>query len=166
MADIVICDANILIDLVSAEKGELFVKALISYFGKIIVPSFVIQEVHSITLQQAIEYGLVIEDVPIEYIYSDYSDMPEGLSFPDKIILKYVREKKWDCITNDKLLRTWCKKEGVNVYWGLQAIIILVREHLVAKEDAIRLGEDIHKYNKSITRDILSTFISEVRACK
>lgn len=165
MADIAICDANILIDLVSAEKGEVIIKALVRYFGKIVVPDIVIQEVHAITVEDAAGFGFTIEPVPFEYLTTDYSDMPSGLSLPDKIILRYVREFKWDCITNDRLLRTWCQKEGVNVYWELQLVIVLVQEHIITKSEALALGDDIHSYNKAITDKVIEDFREKVLNC-
>jgi hypothetical protein len=63
-------------------------------------------------------------------------------------------------------MRSKCEEEGVELFWGLQLMVILVEKGRLTKEAAIKAGEKISGSNARITAKNLKEFINKINAVK
>jgi rRNA-processing protein FCF1 len=149
-ATVCICDANVLIDFIEADEDILHELTL--YWTKVYVPTRVLHEVKELSPERAEALGLHIIETPIELVAS------AGLSGPDCACLHFVLTEGWTCITNDKLLRRACQREGGTVVWGLEMLLILVKAGQITAARAGGVAEKVSVLNPEITPFILDTF--------
>ncbi|MFA6844862.1 MAG: hypothetical protein WCR02_03975 [Sphaerochaetaceae bacterium] len=154
MAEIAICDANILIDFIKADRKV--IAKITELYEKVNVPDIILHEVGVISEQESAELGLTIVETPLEL------EEIAGLSYQDRTCLYYVREKKWDCLTNDCLLRRHCKDAGGTVVWGLELILKLLDAKLITKVKAEKMARTINKVNPEINDKVLAGFLLEL----
>lgn len=100
MAVIAICDANILIDYSKSDIS--IIKKISEYYEEVCVPDIILQEVGIISDEEAKALGITIVETPLEL-----EEVP-SLSYQDRTCLYYVKQNKWECLTNDKALRKHC----------------------------------------------------------
>lgn len=68
------------------------------------------------------------------------------------------------CITNDGALRKSCKKEGVEVRWGLELMVELVGLGKLDGAEAESVAREIQAVNPTHISDVLiAKFIGELR---
>ncbi|MBN1523866.1 MAG: hypothetical protein JW904_05245 [Spirochaetales bacterium] len=151
-----VCDANILIDYVTAD--EAIIKELCTYWKKVLVPDFVLHEVKLISADKAEQLGLTIIETPL----LDLQRLP-GLSLQDSACLYFVRENHAVCLSNDVKLRAMCIKENVETVWGLEMLLFLVKEKQITKTRAKNIARGIHKINALIIIDVLSDFMEKMK---
>jgi hypothetical protein len=154
MAEIAICDANILIDFVKADKQV--IAKIAELYEKVNVPDIILHEVGVLSEQEATNLGLTIVETPLEL------EEIIGLSYQDRTCLYYVREEKWDCLTNDCLLRRYCKDAGGTVVWGLELLLKLVNTKLITKSKAEKIARTINKVNPEINDKVLTEFMTKL----
>ncbi|MDD2233190.1 MAG: hypothetical protein WC117_09920 [Sphaerochaetaceae bacterium] len=68
MDDIAICDANILIDFLSASNGKIAISAISSLFSNIYVPDVILAEVSMLSEIEAKELKLKIIETPLNEV--------------------------------------------------------------------------------------------------
>ena len=155
MAVISICDANILIDFSKADKQ--IIHYICEYYDEVYVPDVILLEVGVISFEEAEALGLKIVESPLEL-----EEIP-GLSRQDRTCLYYVNKNKWTCLTNDKLLRKHCIEVGGTVVWGLELILLLVKDSFINKEYAEKIARKIHEGNPEINQTILNSFLTKLK---
>jgi rRNA-processing protein FCF1 len=149
-----ICDANVLIDFVKADEGVLAMLA--GYWESIFVPDVVLSEVRQLSEDSARSLGLTIIETPL--------GLPEvpGLSYQDRACLHLAMKEGWVCIANDRLLRSECRRRGVETVWGLEMLLLLVGSGALAAPRAKRVATRIHGDNPQITQKVLEDFLGEL----
>lgn len=125
------------------------------------IPVDIFGEVEQLTETKLKRLGLTLFE-PGEKSYSDAGSMNNGCSFQDRVCVLEAKENGWSVITSDKAMKNWCTREGIPSYWGLQVMLNLVEEGLLAKIDAIETARRIQDSNAMITEDILKDFIDKL----
>lgn len=157
---IVITDANILIDYAKADKK--IIKLLVRLFKEVRVPFEIMKEVNGLSVSQAESFGVVVYYSEPD-IYYRAANADNGISFQDNICFLDADKFGWSLVTNDRQLRQECEKVSVSVFWGLQVLIIMVKEKLLTRRDALKAGEKIYNDNPRITREILGDFKKKIK---
>lgn len=157
-----IMDACVLIDFIKADRTVL--ELVVKHVGPLHVASPVVDEVHEIEDEnELVELGLIIVEPEIEDAFT--AAAPSGpTSFQDRLCLLSARRHDFICVTNDKNLRQLCKKEGVEILWGLELLSELHKAGGIPGKEAETIARAIHASNpKHITAAILSRFINIIR---
>ena len=155
MAVIAICDANILIDYSKSDIS--IIKKITEYYEEVCVPDIILKEVGIISDEQAKALGITIVETPLEL------EEVSSLSFQDRTCLYYVKQNKWECLTNDVALRKHCEAVGGTVVWGLQMLLKLVEADLITVTYAEKIARKIHQLNPEITDIILQNFLDKLQ---
>ena len=150
-SEIVICDANVLIDF--AECGSVLIGALPRLFNKVFVPYLVMFEVQNISEQELIALGIEMLETPIE------APQNKGLTIEDWACFLAVQEKKCACITNDRKLRSVIQKAGYKAFWGLETLMKMCEARILSKAQTKRFGIRICERNPYITDDVKNAFL-------
>lgn len=156
--DSLISDANVLIDFAAADLEVL--EILARSLGRIHVARDVLREVKALSEAEALRLGLFICEPSLEEIM-EASTRGGALSARDKLCLAMARKRGWACLTNDQLLRKKCAEAGVTRVWGLEALLIAVRNGQLTRTRATKTAQQIHRNNPHhITADIVSRFLA------
>lgn len=155
-----IIDANVLIDYLEADMAVL---ALLSRnIGQLYLARSVFDEIVGLTESTARKNKITIVTPSLELAIQAAAKRGR-LSYQDHETLLIAKENDWECITNDKLLRQECSKEGVRFLWGLEPMKTLVAGRHLSKTDAKKIANMIHVENsRYITSDILKKFIEQI----
>lgn len=145
-----ICDANVLIDYVTADEDV--IRELVKYWGTVHVPTRILHEVRELPMDRAKDLGLTIIETPLTL------PSAPGLSGPDRACLHFVISEGWTCIANDTLLRREYKRRGGKVVWGLEMLLKLVSVGQITNARAMGIAEKIGALNPEITVRILAEF--------
>lgn len=156
---IVLTDANVLIDYVKADR-ELF-HLLCSLFKSVKVPFDILNEVNELTLKQAQEFTIDVY-YPEPETYFEASNEVKRISFQDHVCFIDAKKYGWAVITNDKSLKEYCNLEGIETFWGLQVVMLMVEEYLLTKRAAVKIAKTIVKNNPRIHEDVLRDFEEKV----
>ncbi|MBN2863891.1 MAG: hypothetical protein JXN62_12050 [Bacteroidales bacterium] len=154
-----ICDANVLIDYVLSDEDVLREIAL--YWKDLLVPDCILQEVSQLTLERAEALGITILATPLKDIKK-----LKGLSLEDSTCLYYVESLSAVCISNDTVLRKYCQDKGYTVIWGLEMLLLLIKEKKITKARGLDVASKIHECNPEITSDILKSFVKKCKSIK
>ena len=159
-SDLLILDANVLIDYCSAERTIL---TLISqHVGRIHVPTLLLEEVQSLDIGECERLGLNVFEPETEMVFAAGKRRP-GLSYCDHLCLLLAKQKAWTCVTNDGKLRRECGVEGVPVLWGLEPLIALVEMGQIAATEAKKVARAIQAENPFyITEAIIRRFFRRI----
>ena len=72
-------------------------------------------------------------------------------------------KREWlGCATNDKQLRGQCEKDGVEVIWGLEVMVLLNKEGYLERIEAEKTVEKIGVTNRYISKDLIKQFIAKL----
>jgi len=159
----VITDANVLIDYLVTDKKIL--KLIPGLFKEATIPIDVLKEVEQVTAKQITACGFTVY-YPDPDTYYKAANSENGLSFEDNICIIDSKTNGWGIITNDTKMRSKCEEEGVELFWGLQLMVILVEKGRLAKDEAITAGEKIEVSNPRITKTDLKRFKAKINAIK
>jgi predicted nucleic acid-binding protein len=163
--ELLIIDANVLIDFCKTDANVL--RLVTGHVGKVHVAEPVLAEVKQLDRVTAEGHGLHVVQAELPLLKeAAAAAVRSPLRFQDWICLLLAKEKSWTCITNDKRLRTECETRTVQVMWGLQLLLRLVERRALPAKDAIELAEAIHRVNRRIARDVVDTFIRNVKKVK
>lgn len=154
-----ISDADILIDFCNGDKKIL--STLAKQFCEIYITPEVLEEVEQLSKAEAKKLGLIIIEPELKQ-YEESSKKGGPLSREDKLCLIVARDKGWVCATNDKKLRQECEKQGIEIVWGLELILILFRDGKITKTQAEEAAWKIHKTNLRITEEVVEEFIEKL----
>ena len=155
----IISDANVLIDYVKANKKILHLA--VKHLCDIYVPVPVLREVKDISRSELEKLGIIIFDPTLAQI-NQAAQKPFGLSFQDQLCLLIAKENSWVCATNDKQLRGQCEKDGVEVIWGLEIMVLLNKEGYLERIEAEKTVEKIGTSNRYISKDLIKKFIAKL----
>ncbi|MBO7485609.1 MAG: hypothetical protein J6T84_06060 [Spirochaetaceae bacterium] len=155
MAIVAICDANVLIDYSKSDIS--IITKIAEYYEQVCVPDIILQEVGTISDEEAAKLGITIVETPLEL-----EEIP-SLSYQDRTCLYYVKKHKWTCLTNDKALRKNCIEAGGTVVWGLEMLLKLVDIDLITKTHAEKIAKRIHQVNPEINDEILQDFMAKLK---
>ncbi len=151
-------DACVLIDYVKAERK---LPGLISaHVGPVYVLSVILEEVRDIKNKDELHnLNLIIIEPEIEDAYLAF-EKKSSISFQDRLCLLTAKRNNFICVTNDKELRRQCKRNNVEVLWGLQLIAELHKTGGISAESAIKTALTIHHNNPmQINKKIVTDFI-------
>ena len=156
--DALVCDANILIDFCDEDRELLSVisREVIALH----VPVPILSEVDQLDIETAENLGIVIEDIPLEYL--DEERRLSGCSKQDSACYHLANEKGWGCATNEKQLKKHCDKHRIPVVRGLRLILAAVEKGAVARKRAEQAGKGIIAANGWIKPEVLQAFIEEL----
>ena len=101
--------------------------------------------------------GITIVETPLEL-----EEVP-SLSFQDRTCLYYVKQNKWECLTNDKALRKHCEAVGGTVVWGLQMLLKLTEANLITVAHAEKAARKINQANPEINERVLNEFLTKLK---
>ena len=154
---ILIVDANVLIDYLRADEQILVLAS--RQLGPVRVVRDVVDEVAGLDDDRCAALGLIIVEPTTPQIIAAGASPLNALSFPDKLCLQLAQENHWTCVTNDKALRQACTEGAVDIVWGLQMMLLLIKANGLTANTAIAVAEAIHASNPThITAAILADF--------
>ena len=157
---LLIIDANVLIDYALSDASVLTLAA--RHLGTLFVPRVVLEEVTQFSEADCDALGLTLVDESFDILASAAAEQG-GLSFEDHVCLLMAKQEQWTCVTNDKRLHTECRREGVDVIWGLRLMIELVRAEGLEQETAMEIAQLIHEFNpRHITAEVLASLEEEL----
>lgn len=156
----IISDANVLIDYVKANKKVLHLA--VKHLCDIYVPIEVFKEVKDITRNELEKLGISIFEPTLGQVINA-AKRPFGLSFEDQLCLLIAKEQGWVCATNDKQLRGQCDKDGVEVIWGLEIMVLLNKEGYLDRAEAEKIAEKIGENNRYIGKELVKKFVAKLR---
>jgi rRNA-processing protein FCF1 len=151
----VITDANILIDYCNVNKNILKIFASVY---EVYVPLPVLAEVNNLTEKEAPRLGIKLLDTSFENITMAMS-LDIKCSLEDKICFITAKNDGYICATNDNKLRNECVRADIEVLWGLEIMLILVKNKHLSKKEAIETAEMIGVRNKQISKNIIEEFV-------
>ncbi len=158
---LLILDANVLIDYAKSEPDILRLTS--KHIGRINVPSVIFDEVEDLILSQIGPLGITLIEPDGELLIRAANRI-RGLSFQDRICLFMAKSKPDSvCVTNEKLLRKICKRENVEVLWGLQLMLLLVQKGVLTDKQALKIARKIHALNPFITDQLIQRFSDKLR---
>lgn len=159
----VITDANVLIDYLVIDKKIL--KLIPGLFKEATIPIDVLNEVEQITESQVKAFGFTVYyPEPDTYYKAVNSD--NGLSYQDNICIIDCQKNGWGIVTNDTRMRKKCTEDGLELFWGLQLIVMLVEKGRLSKDEAMTASEKIEESNPRITKRDITKFKSKINAIK
>ena len=163
--ELLIVDANVLIDFCKTEKSVL---ALVTkHIGKVHVAEPVLAEVNGLDRARAASLGLNVLDVEFSKMSrAAVASVGSPLSFTDWLCLHLAEENGWTCVTNDKRLRSECEARKVEVLWGFQLLLRLVARRAMKPAEAIRIAEAIRLINRRIPEAVVTEFMRKVSRIK
>lgn len=155
-----IADANVLIDYAKTSPAILGLVA--KNVGPVYVAADVLEEVEQLDVAQCLAIGLQVVEGNLAQL-TEAAQRGGPLSFEDKLCLVMARDNGWACLSNDGPLREACKAQGVQVVWGLEIMLALVKEQHLTVAAAIEAAQAIHVVNPMfITAKVLTTFKKKV----
>jgi hypothetical protein len=159
---LMIMDACVLIDFIKADRAVL--ELVVKYVGPLHVISPVVDEVNEIDNEnELLALGLIIIEPEIEDAYAA-GGRSGPLSFEDWLCLLTAKRHAFTCVTNDKNLRKFCKREEVPLLWGLELISELHKVGGIPGKEAETLAQIMQRSNpKHITDKIVSRFTDIIR---
>lgn len=158
--EILISDADVLIDFVAADIGVLEIMATKLWQLHVALP--ILKEVKALTLAKAEKVNIVICEPTFQEL-RDAAQRGGALSGPDKLCLAIAKGRGWSCLTNDRLLRRDCKAAGVRTIWGLEAMLILNKAGHLTTAHAAKTAHAIRGQNPHhITQEILDRFLQHL----
>lgn len=159
---VLISDADVLIDYAGADMEVLEIIATSLWQLHVAMP--ILREVRALSVERAMQIGIIICEPTLEEI-TEAAARGGSLSEPDRLCLVIARKRGWPCLTNDLLLRQSCRKAGVRLVWGLEAMVLLYKAGRLSRAKAVRTAEAIHKTNPHhIHQVILDRFLKHLDA--
>ncbi len=147
--DLLIVDANVLIDFCKTNKGILTL--VTTHIGTLNVADPVLAEVKELNRETAAELGLTIVQPDFAMLTQAANAAARSpLRFQDWLCVLLAEQNGWTCVTNDKRLRVECESRNVPLLWGLQVVLSLVERGALSKTDAVQPAHAIHAVNRRI----------------
>lgn len=162
--DILICDANVLIDYIDAKAEHIL--SLIAADHKVYVPTPILYEVNRLTGSKLISIGLLEYEPTFTMLAKAATDAIGKCSQQDLLCLLICKEKQWRCLTNDKSLRKQCTQSDVKPVWGLQLLLYLTNKKCISTKEALNVCKSIAEINKRITSDLVRSFTDKLISIK
>ncbi|MCK9521503.1 MAG: hypothetical protein M0R76_00465 [Proteobacteria bacterium] len=157
---VLLMDANVLIDY---QKSDFSVLGLVNkHVAEIHVLTTIIEEVDGLEIVDCERLGLKTIEPELQQLTRAASKHGQ-LSFHDHLCLIVASDASFVCVTNDKPLRNACTDAGIDILWGLQLMIALVKANAMCAADAIQTAEKIQRCNPlHISSKLVDHFIKIV----
>ena len=153
-----ITDSCVLIDYAKSGRDALM---LLAQSVRVVVPRILLmEEVHGLSLDEAVLLGLDVYDPPIESL-AEAARMPRPLSEYDWLCLIVARDNRWTCVSNDKKLRSQCAAAGVKTKWSLEPLLMLVEQRRLTRARAEKIAKAMAEQNEFIARRFSQDFFHE-----
>lgn len=157
-AVLLIVDADVLIDYVGADLSML--GTVSRNVGQVHIAGVVLQEVDGLDANACAAHDLVVVEAG-HLVLNEAAARRGQLSFEDWVSLLLAKENGWTCVTNDKALRRTCADADVDVRWGLEVMLDLLKIDAALHDDVVSVATAIHERNRThITADILAKFVT------
>ena len=153
---VLLFDANVLIDYFDADPTVF--SAIRRSVGEIFVLDQVLREVGQLDAYRAAELGLQVYEPAFEHMAAAAARRGR-LSFQDHLCLAVARAEGMTCITNDVALRSHCVEAKVEILWGLELLVLAVKQGGVLAADAASIGKQICDLNPRMGKDELARFL-------
>ncbi len=159
--EILIVDANVLIDFCSTERSVL--SLVTEHLATVHVAEQVLSEVKDLDRAGAEALGINVLAVkyPLQAAAAEASAR-SALAFADWLCLLVAEQQGWTCVTNDKRLRAECEARRVATLWGMQLLLRLVESDVLSAAEATRIAEAIGASNKRVPAAVLTSFRRKV----
>jgi hypothetical protein len=156
--ELLILDANVLIDFIDADASIL---AIVSkHVGTIHVASPVFEEVDQLDASMAQSLGIDVVEPELELL--DEAVRTRGrVSVQDRVCFLLAKSKGWICVSNDGGLRRVCVAENVSILWGLEMMGRAVEAGALPGEAALAVARKIQENNPYITEEIVAAFAAK-----
>lgn len=154
-----IVDASALIDYCESDLS------ILSRFSKTVQPVYVgkaaLDKVEQLSESQArrSHINLVLPDIELAL---EAAQKRGPLAYDDHETLLLAKKHGWCCLTNDRALRRECRKERVQVQWGLEPMKTLVARSAITATNAILIARKISEVNPFITDIIVAEFEQQI----
>ena len=158
--EILICDANVLIDFCSVDKSILGL--LNTHLFEIQIPDIILAEVNNLSEGECAKLGIAIMETPLD-LREQVENLISGCSAEDAVCYMLAKNKGCLLATNDRKLRKECKKAGITLYWGLELILPLVKSECLSKKKAENSARTIANLNKMITESVVQGFLDKLK---
>lgn len=146
--EILLADANVLIDLHSANALELIGDLIRHDLATVYLPRIVYDEVNSvITESQIADLGITILPVEIALMARVAAYHDTRLSYPDRSLLLMAKDKGYTVWSNDRRLRANCGANGVRVLWEFEVLRRLVDRDFISAADLIAVAARVEETN-------------------
>lgn len=157
-----ILDANVLIDFCRTDATLL--TSFNRHVGRVHVASPVLAKVDQLDADGADRLGLVVVEPPLELAMEAASRAQRSpLAFDDWICLLMGKAQGWTCVTNDKRLRRECAAAKVDVLWGLELVLELVRAYALTPDAAEEVVWAIHRMTpRFVPEKIVREFVARM----
>ena len=165
--EILLADANVLIDLLSANALGLVGDLIRHDLAAVYLPRIVYDEVSTvITESQIADLGITILPVEIALMERVTRYHDTRLSIPDRSLLLMAMDKGYVVWSNDRRLRENCGANGVRVLWEFEALLRLVERDFMSAADLVAVAarvEETNPYLSGITERLrcLLGFVKE-----
>ena len=158
--EILLADANVLIDLLSANALGLVGDLIRHDFAAVYLPRIVYDEVSAvITESQIADLGITILPVEIALMARVAAYHDKRLSYPDRSLLLMAKDNGYTVWSNDKRLRENCDANGVRVLWEFEVLRRLVERDFMSAADLVAVAarvEETNPYLSGITERLRS----------
>ena len=146
--EILLADANVLIDLLSANALGLVGDLIRHDLAAVYLPRIVYDEVSTvITESQIADLGITILPVEIALMERVAKYHDTRLSIPDRSILLMAMDKGYIVWSNDKRLRENCGANGVRTLWEFEVLRWLVERDFMSAADLVAVAARVEEAN-------------------
>lgn len=156
---VLICDACVLIDY--ADTNPKILSLVSEHIGPVLVTPQALEKTVLMDEKDANALGLTVIE-PENELFVEAAALAVPLSESDHLIFLLAKQEGYLCWTNDAGLKKLCEDNGIDTYWGLEAMLILCDGGHLNRDAAIRTARHIHKLNIYITDKVLSDFTARI----
>jgi len=160
---IVVADACVLIDFLGAAEELLVLGARRVWEVHMLTP--IVAEIRSLEEGRCDELGLVAVEPEFDLLL-EAQTRRRSLSFQDRLCLVYAKNLTPNGVvwTNDKKMRQEAEADGLQVYWGLDLLVELVRQGHAEQEEALDAASAILANARFKVEPIMAQFRAALAA--
>ncbi len=156
----ILIDANVLIDYAQSDDSVLLLAT--QHLSILYVPDPVVEEVNDLSESDYDRLNLtIIEPTTVQMLHAASLDWTPRIA--DKICFVLCQENQWICATNDKKVRTQCSNAGIEVMWGAQIMLELIKVEQLSADEAIEIMNTIQLKNPYIKQATVNRFSEKAR---
>lgn len=156
---LLLMDACVLIDFATANREAL--KPITKHVGKLHVTPTVFHEVPQFKPEDAATLGLTIVEPSLEAL-AWAAEKRGRLSFEDRLTIAVSKEYGFACVSDDTQLRLECERHRLEVLWGLDLLVHLVRANGMSLPKAESIAKRICASNHWLGPSALNDFLKHV----
>ena len=146
--EILLADANVLIDLLNANALGLVGELIRHDIATVHLPRIVYDEVSTVISESQIaDLGITILPVEITLMERVAKYHDTRLSYPDRSLLLFAKDRGYTVWSNDKRLRENCDENGVRVLWEFEVLRWLVERDFISATDLVAVAERVEETN-------------------